>query len=114
MEWDSAISLAFAAEHLFEAAQLLTSDVVSPQRALKIAHEQHLVPLLENDNFLPPEIRGKLLAAQKSYVEATAEGFSRDFARELASELMNILSEISATLSPIGTPSFMRVNPEAA
>lgn len=114
MEWDSAISLAFAAEHLFEAAQLLTSDVVPPQRALKISHEQHMVPLLENDAFLPPEIRGKLLAAQKSYVEATSKEFSRDFARELASELMSILSAITATLSRIRTPSFMHVNPEAA
>ena len=114
MEWDSAITLAVAAEHLFEAAQLLTSDVVPPQRALKIAHEQYMVPLLENDTFLPPDIRGKLLAAQKSYVDATSKEFSRDFARELASELMNILSEITSTLSPIGTPSFMRVNPEAA
>jgi hypothetical protein len=114
VEWDSAITLAFAAEHLFEAAQLLTSDLVPPERALKIAHEQHMVPLLENDTFLPPVIRGKLLAAQESYVQATSNEFTRDFARELASELMNILSEITATLSPIRTPSFMRVNPEAA
>lgn len=114
MEWDSAITLAFAAEHLFEAAQLLTSDLVPPQRALKIAHEQHMVPLLENDTFLPPVIRGKLKAAQNSYVDATSQGFSRDFARELASELMNILAEITAALSPISTPSFLHINPEAA
>lgn len=114
MEWDSAITLAFAAEHLFEAAQLLTSDLVRPERALKIAHEQHMVPLLENDTFLPPIIRGKLLAAQKSYVDATSKEFSRDFARELASELMNILSEVTATLSPVATPSLLRINPEAA
>lgn len=114
MKWDSAITLAFAAEHLFEAAQLLTSDLVPPQRALKIAHEHHMVPLLENDTFLPSQIRGKLLAAQKSYVIATSKEFTRDFARELASELMNILSEITATLSPIATPLFLRINPEAA
>lgn len=114
MEWDSAITLAFAAEHLFEAAQLLTSDLIPPRRALKIAHEQHMVPLLENDTFLPPVIRGKLLAAQQSYVDATSKEFSRHFARELASELMNILSEIAATLGPIATPSFLRTNPEAA
>ena len=114
MEWDSAITLAFAAEHLFEAAQLLTSDLVLAERALKIAHEQHLVPLLENDTFLPPEIRRKLLAAQKSYVDATSKEFTRQFARELASELMNILSEITTTLGPLATPSFLRSNPEAA
>ena len=114
MKWDSAITLAFAAEHLFEAAQLLTSDLVPPERALKIAHEQHMVPLLENDTFLPPVIRGKLLAAQTSYVDATSKEFSRDFARELASELMNILSEVTATLGPVAAPSFLRINPEAA
>ena len=114
MEWDSAITLAFAAEHLFEAAQLLTSDLVPPERALKIAHEDHLVPLLENDTFLPPDIRRRLLAAQQSYVDATSKEFSREFARELASELMNILGEVTGTLSPIATPSFLRINPEAA
>ena len=114
MEWDSAINLAFAAEHLFEAAQLLTSDLVPPHRALEIAHEQHMVPLLENATFLPAEIRDKLLAAQSSYLGARTNGLNRDFARRLASELMDILSEIGTTLSPIATPSFLRVNPEAA
>ena len=114
MKWDSAITLAFAAEHLFEAAQLLTSDLVPWSRALEMAHEQHMVPLLENDAFLPAEIRSKLLLAQKSYLDARDNGLSRDFARKLASELMDILYEITATLGPIATPSFLRANPEAA
>ena len=114
VEWDSAITLAFAAEHLFEAAQLLTSDLVPADRALKIAHEQHIVPLLENDTFLPAKIHTELLAAQRSYVNARTKGFNREFARELASELMNILLEITSTLGPIATPTFLRLNPEAA
>ena len=59
MEWDSAITLAFAAENLFAAAQLLTSDLVPWRRALRVAYDRHLVPLLENDDFLPEDIREK-------------------------------------------------------
>jgi hypothetical protein len=114
VEWDSAITLAFAAEHLFEAAQLLTSDLVPWEQALKIAHEQHMMPLLENDSFLPETIRARLLAAHHSYLNAEAEGMSRDFARHLASELMAILSQISASLTPIASPAFLRINPQAA
>jgi hypothetical protein len=114
VEWDSAITLAFAAEHLFEAAQLLTSDLVPWEKALKIAHEQHMVPLLENDSFLPEAIRARLLAAQASYLKAQSDGLSRDFAHQLARDLMNILRQISASLTPIASPLFLRINPQAA
>lgn len=114
MEWDSAITLAFAAEHLFEAAQLLTSDLVPPNEALRIVHARHLLPLLENDSFLPDHLREKLVAADEEYQNARAEGLTRDFARHLASELMSILVEINATLIPIAEPSFLRIRPEAA
>lgn len=114
MKWDSAITLAFAAEHLFEAAQLLTSDLVPWEKALNIAHEQHMVPLLENDSFLPEAIRARLLAAQNSYLKAQSDGMSRNFARQLACELMNILNQISARLTPLAGPAFLRIDPQAA
>ncbi len=114
MEWDSAITLAFAAEHLFEAAQLLTSDLVPPNEALHIAHDRHIVPLLENACRLPADIREKLVAARHDYLNATADGLTRNFARHLASELMELLSEISAVLAPIVSPSLLRFRPDAA
>lgn len=99
MEWDSAITLAFAAENLFAAAQLLTSDLVPWRRALRIAYDRHLVPLLENDDFLPEDIREKLLDAHRSYIGASSRGMNPAFARQLASELMDILGEITAALN---------------
>jgi hypothetical protein len=66
---------------------------------LCVAYERHLGPLLENDEFLPPDIREKLLEAQQSYLRASSQGLTATFARQLASELMAILSEISETLS---------------
>jgi len=114
LEWDSAITLAFAAEHLFEAAQLLTSDVVPPNEALQLAHNRHIVPLLDNACLLPADIREKLVAARDDYLNATADGLTRNFARHLASELMDLLSEIAATLAPIAGPSFLRIRPDAA
>jgi len=114
LEWDSTITLAFAAEHLFQAAQLLTSDIVPWNRALRVAYERHMVPLLENDSFLPGEIRDKLLAAHRSYINAKSTGLSRDFARQLGSELMNIVTEITATLNRVSGTSFWRIDPQAA
>ena len=101
MNWDSAITLAFAAEQLFAAAQLLTSDLVPWNRALRIAYERHLVPLLENDRLLPEDIRDKMLEAHRSYISAKSRGLSKEFAQHLASELMDILREIMPLLNQV-------------
>lgn len=82
MKWDSAINLAFAAESLFAAAQLLTSDLLPWDRALRLAYEKHLVPLVENDDFLPEDIRERLLEARRSYLRASSNGLSPTFARQ--------------------------------
>jgi hypothetical protein len=106
VNWDSAITLAFAAEQLFAAAQLLTSDLVPWNRALRIAYERHLVPLLENDSLLPENIRDKMLDAHRSYISAKSDGLTPEFARELASQLMDILREIMPLLSRVtGRPT---------
>lgn len=110
MQWDSAVSLAFAAEQLFAAAQLLTSDLVPWNEALRIAYHRHLVPLIENDDFLPEDIRDKMLEARRSYDDASARGLTRDFARELASELMGILAEITPMLRQLPGPSALGID----
>ena len=105
MKWDSAITLAFAAENLFSAAQLLTSDVVPWKRALRLAYDRHLVPMLENDDLLPEEIRDKLLDAHRSFIRANSRGLNPTFARQLASELMDILGEITAIMNRTPKPA---------
>jgi hypothetical protein len=114
VKWDSAISLAFAAENLFAAAQLLTSDIVPWKRALRLSYERHLVPLIENDDFLPPHIREELLEAHRSYLRASSRGLNAEFARQLASELMKILKEISAILNHVPGPSLLSPGIQAA
>jgi hypothetical protein len=114
VQWDSAITLAYAAEQLFAAAQLLTSDIVPWNRALRIAHERHLAPLLENERFLPERIRDRLLEAQRSYLRAKSAGITREYARQLASELMSILNDTSTMLNNISGPSWAHLGPQAA
>lgn len=109
MQWDSAITLAYAAEQLFAASQLLTSDLVPGNRALRMAYDRHLVPLLENERFLPEGIREKLLGAHQSFLSANYTGLSHDCARQLASELMSILRDISATLNRTSSPPSWKV-----
>jgi hypothetical protein len=98
VQWDSAITLAYAAEQLFAASQLLTSDLVPGSRALQMAYDRHIVPLLDNERLLPEGIREKLLGARQTFLSANCTGLSHDCARQLASELMNILRDVSATL----------------
>lgn len=114
MQWDSAVSLAFAAEQLFEAAQLLTSDLVPANRALHIVHDRHLAPLLENRNLLPEPVRDQLVAAQREFDSAVSKGLTRDFARHLASELMRILSEVTGILKRVCGPSLLNIDRRVA
>jgi hypothetical protein len=114
VKWDSAISLAFAAEQLFAAAQLLTSDLVPWNRALRISYERHLVPLLENDSLLPEQIRDELLEAHRSYVSAKSRGMTPDFARQLARELMGILREVTGILNRIRGKNLLDIDQQAA
>ena len=114
MEWDSAITLAFAAEQLFAAAQLLTSDLVPWNRGLRLAYEQHLVPLLENDTLLPDEIRDRLLEAHRSYVGARSRGLNLDFSQQLAAQLMTILGEITTIMRRVPGPSLLNLDQRAA
>jgi hypothetical protein len=114
VKWDSAITLAFAAENLFAAAQLLTSDLVPWKRALRVAYDRHLVPLLDNDDLLPVDIRDKLLDAHRSFLRANSRGLNAEFARQLANELMSILEEITSLLNPVSGPSFLIRGTQAA
>ena len=114
MEWDSAITLAFAAEQLCAAAQLLTSDLVPWNRALRVAYEHHLVPLLENDSLMPEDIRNQLLDAHRSYISAKSRGLTPEFAQQLASELMAILRQTTAILGRVSRPSLVDIDQAAA
>ena len=42
VDWDGTVALEYAAEHLFAAAQLLTSDRIPADHALRVSCEQHI------------------------------------------------------------------------
>jgi len=98
-DWDTAVTLAFAAEQSTAAAQLLTSNTTPPLDALGLAYDKYISSLLENTHFLPIGITAKLLSAQSKYVHAKERGISTEHARRLASELMVILRQMAPLFS---------------
>jgi hypothetical protein len=52
VSWDCTVALAYTAEQLFAAAQLLTSDTLASEVALRTACK-HISALLEYRRFLP-------------------------------------------------------------
>ena len=98
-DWDIAVTLAFSAEQSTAAAQLLTSDKITPLDALRLAYDKYISSLLENTHFLPIGITAKLLSAQSKYVHAKERGISTEHARRLTSELMVILRQMAPLLS---------------
>jgi len=98
-DWDTAVTLAFAAEQSTAAAQLLTSDTVTPLDALGLAYDKYISSLLENTHFLPIAITANLRRAQSKYVHAKEGGISIEHAHRLASELMVILRQMAPLFS---------------
>ena len=96
--WDTAVALAFAAEQSFAAAQLLTSNTITPQEALRLSYEEYVSPLLEHTRFLPLSMTARLRRAHAEYVRAEKRGIGREDASRLASELMVILRQIAPLL----------------
>jgi len=96
--WDTAVTLAFAAEQSFAAAQLLTSNMITPQEALRLTYHKYISPLLEHTRFLPLSMTAMLRSAHAKYVHAEKRGIGREDASRLASELMVILHQMAPLL----------------
>ena len=97
--WDTAITLAFAAEQSDAAVQLLTSEKITPLDALRLSHDKYISSLLENTRFLPIGITAKLLRAQSKYAHAVERGISIDDASRLTAELLVMLRQMAPLLS---------------
>ena len=97
--WDTAVTLAFAAEQSDAAVQLLTSEKIMPLDALRLSYDKYISSLLENTRFLPIGITAKLLRAHSKYARAVERGISIDDARQLASELVVILRQMAPLLN---------------
>ena len=97
--WDTAVTLAFAAEQSDATVQLLTSEKITPLDALRLSYDKYISSLLENRRFLPIGFTAKLLRAQSKYAHAVERGISTDDARWLTAELVVILRQMAPLLS---------------
>ena len=81
VNWDTAVTCAFAAEQSLAAAQLLTSEKITPLDAPRLSYDKYISCLLENTRFLPIGIIAKLRRAQSKYFHAVEKGISIDDSR---------------------------------
>jgi hypothetical protein len=100
LNWDRAVTLAFAAEQSLAAAELLASNIITQREALQLSYDRYISPLLEHTRFLPLSITARLRSTRAKYVHAEKRGIGREDASQLASELMVVLRQIVPLLEP--------------
>jgi hypothetical protein len=98
LNWDRAVTLAFAAEQSLAAAELLASNIITQQEALRLSYDRYISLLLEHTRFLPLRMTALLRRAHAEYVHAEKRGIGGKDACRLASELMVILRQIAPLL----------------
>ncbi|MBV8205216.1 MAG: hypothetical protein JO041_00345 [Acidobacteria bacterium] len=106
LKWDDVLALGYAAEQLFVAAQLLTSDTVPPEEAVHSACEQHIGRLLEFRPLLPVDLAHRL----EGCLEQCPPGgeLTRQRARELALTILPVLEDLRRTLNEVARPNATR------
>ena len=100
MKWDTAVALAYAAEQLFLAGQLLTSDMVPLEKSVPMAFDRYISALLEHRKFLPAEVAGQLREAQDEY-KRSAGRLDRARAQHLCRRVLKLLDQVRAVLTRI-------------
>ena len=97
-DWDTVVTLAFAAEQACAAAQLLNNHEIARPDALRLCYEKYVSALLQHTHFLPAAITARLERARAKYTRTAKADLNREDARILTSELMAILRTISPVL----------------
>jgi hypothetical protein len=95
VNWDGTVALAYVAEQLFAAAQLLTSDRIPADHALRVSCEQHISGLMEYREFLPKAIGTELEAAHALCSDKKGVEISKEDAQQLTRRVMELLRAIS-------------------
>ena len=101
VDWDGTVALAYAAEQLFAAAQLLTSDTIPADQALRACCEQHISALLEYRKFLPPGLATELEAAHSICTDKIGSSISKEDLQQLSFGVMELLRHISRVLNQV-------------
>ena len=98
VDWDGAVALEYAAEHLFAAAQLLTSDRIPADHALRVSCEKHISALLEYRKFFPQVVGAELEAAHSICNDKISSAISKEDVQQLAHQVMELMREIARVL----------------
>lgn len=98
--WDHVIALSYAAEQLFIAAQLLTSDTVPLSFAVQQVCERHLTRLTQHRNLLPPYVNTWIAECLDRCTQIRDAGhFSGEIAQQLATSIRQLLDEVRLVLN---------------
>ncbi|HEX6465664.1 MAG TPA: hypothetical protein VFZ99_00075 [Terriglobales bacterium] len=103
--WDTAVSLAYAAEQLVLAAQLLTSDIMPLSKAVATVYERHVPAILEHKKWLPFDVAQQLADAFSDYRSARHHILNHRIVQHLRSRLLKVLTIVNSYL--------LDYNPEA-
>lgn len=96
--WDTNIALAFAAEELLIAVQAITSDALSPERGLGVAHYRVKI-VSENGQSLPPGIAARVAVLDASYSDRENSGASdKAGTKAIVAATQKLLSDVQILL----------------
>ncbi len=98
--WDNYIALSYAAEQLFMAAQLLTSDTVPLNRAVQLTCEQYLRGLVQHQDLLPGYVNTWIRECMRDCDKLRKQGsMTEQDVRDLATAITNILDDVRGVLA---------------
>jgi hypothetical protein len=101
LRWDDVLALGYAAEQLFIAGQLLTSDVVPKEEAVEAACKEHIAHLLELKQLLPARLVAQLQSCfEQCHEEASLEPAQ---AEALGRKMLAILDDLRRVLNGVAT-----------
>jgi hypothetical protein len=101
-QWDNVVALGYAAEQLFVAGQLLTSDTVPLDRAVRVACERHISSLLAYKNLLPAELVKRVESCCQKYRQLSrGASIERRDAEDLSRTVLGVLDDVRRVLNEV-------------
>src|SRR5438270_8433021 len=100
--WDNVLALGYAAEQLFVASQLLTSDTVPLHEGIDAACEQHLGNLLRYEELLPATLTSSIRECRRRCREVSrAQHINPAAAHAVASDIRSVLEQVRNVLAAL-------------
>lgn len=101
--WDNVVALSYAAEQLFMAAQLLTSDTIPRNLAVQQTCNRYLRSLLTHEELLPPYIVTWTRECQRQCDRLRNVGsMTPDDIQQLTASVNSLLDDVRQVLKNVG------------